>query len=64
MVALVIRLAPLLLLLAACSDRDVIQMTPTLTCPHAIDCDVYEWQIGVRYGPKISGTHINCKCQE
>jgi hypothetical protein len=52
------------LVLAACGHDPGVMVSPQLRCDRAVKCHVYEWQLGVRYGPQLSGTHINCRCLE
>ena len=56
------RILALGLALAGCGDPAIVTLAPTLACAERIHCDMVEWQIGFRHGPKLSGGHVTCQC--
>ena len=52
-----------LLLLSGCDRSDsLVTLQPTLVCEHGVWCHLIEWQVGVKFGPKLAGTHGGCHC--
>jgi hypothetical protein len=55
----------MLLALGGCGEGpERVRFEPHLTCPEVIDCDIYQWRIGVVGGPMVGGLHIACACHE
>jgi hypothetical protein len=52
------------LALGACSSNPLVTLQPQLLCPAAVRCDVVEWQVGIRPGSYIGGSHGGCHCVE
>jgi hypothetical protein len=52
-------------LMGGCSSADsVATFAPKLECKKSVWCHIIEWQLGIRFGPKVSGTHGGCKCHD
>jgi hypothetical protein len=50
--------------LSGCSSpEEIVSIAPTLACQEEVNCHIYTWRIGIRYGPNIAGYHIDCRCQ-
>jgi hypothetical protein len=55
--------ALLCLMLASCDmGGNAVVVEPKLECLRRVMCRMVEWQLGIRYGPKLGGTHIDCRC--
>lgn len=54
----------LALALAACaSDPEPIDLPPLLAwCHHTVTCRRVDWNVGIKFGPNVSGSRLTCRC--